>query len=167
MADYEFVDQEDSDVEMFQTIGTFVYAFSQLELAIRLRLSDALELKEDLREVVVGPYDLATLCNVTKEVLIRTRKDLDAGLISKLFNRCHALNQKARIVVAHGTWFSEGGGASHFSKNSFTSTSHFTDLNDLRKQIDEARNLMWHVVGSTGWKYNIQEISPKAKIPPL
>jgi hypothetical protein len=167
MTDYQFIDEEDTDTEMFQTIGTFMYAFSQLELAIRLRLSDALNLEENLREVVVGPYDLATLCNVTKEVLIRTRKDLDVTLIGKLFNRCHALNQKARIVVAHGTWFSEGGGASHFSKNSFTSTSHFTDLNDLKKHIGEARNLMWHVVGSTGWKYNIQEISPMANVPPL
>jgi hypothetical protein len=127
---------------------------------------DALELKEDLFEVVIGPYDIATLCNVTKEVLLRTRSDLGSESIKGLFNRCHALNQKARIVVAHGTWFSEGGGATLFSKNTFKSSSHFEDLDDLRKQITEARDLMWHVVTSTGWKYDVEMLVPNAKFLP-
>jgi hypothetical protein len=167
MSDHTLVDGRELGDDIYQAIGQFIYAFSQLELAIRLRLADALALKEDLVEVVVGPYDIATLCNVTREVLLRTRTDLDSGKIVRLFNRCHALNQKARIVVAHGTWFPEGGGATHFSRNSFKSTSHFEDSGDLHKQVVEAQHLMWHVAASTGWKYEVELINPDAKIPPL
>jgi hypothetical protein len=167
MPDHELTHGKELDVAMYQAIGKFVYEFSQLELSIRLRLADALQLNEELSAVVVGPYDVATLFNVTKEVLLRTRKDLDAEKISKLFSRCNALNQKARIVVAHGTWFPEGGGADHFSKHSFKSSNHFKDLEELEKQIIEAQNLMWHVVGSTGWKYDVDLINPGAKAPPL
>lgn len=134
MPDHTLVNREDVDDEVFRTIGQFIYSFSQLELSIRLRLSDALALPESLFEVVIGPYDFAILCNVTREALLRTRTDLDAEKIKRLFNRCHALNQKARIIVAHGTWFPEGGGATHVSKSSLKSTSHFEDIDDLREQ---------------------------------
>ena len=167
MPDHTLVNREDVDDEVFRTIGQFIYSFSQLELAIRLRLSDALSLPEPLFEVVIGPYDFATLCNVVKEVLLRSRADLNAEKIKKLFNRCHALNQKARIIVAHGTWFPEGGGATHMSRSSFKSSSHFEDPEDLRAQITEAKNLMWHVAASTGWKYDLQMIAPGVTLPPL
>ncbi|MCK1301967.1 hypothetical protein IVB33_11095 [Bradyrhizobium sp. 24] len=160
----EFGDFPESDEEwneeMFRAIGSFIYSFSQLEITIRLRLSDALQLREGLFEVVVGPYDFATLCNVTREVLARTRSDLDAGVIKTLFNRCLALNQKARIVVAHGTWYPEGGGASHLSKNTFQSTNHFKDLSELHKFVAEAKHLMLHVIASTGWKHKLPEGMP-------
>jgi hypothetical protein len=107
------------DDEMFRAIGEFIYSFSQMEITMRLRLADALQLREGLFEVVVGSYDFATLCNVLREVLMRTRIDLDSGIIAKLFKRCPALNQQVRVVIAHATWYSEGGGASHFSKNTF------------------------------------------------
>jgi len=167
MSEHSLVSGKELDDEMYQAIGQFIYAFSQLELAIRLRLGDALGLKDDLAEVVVGSYDIATLCNVTKEVLLRSRTDLDAEKVSRLFARCHSLNQKARIVVAHGTWFPEGRGASHFSKNTFKSSSHFQDLGELQRQIAEAQHLMWHVCASTGWKYDVALINPDATIPPL
>lgn len=165
MSDYPLVVGDVED-KMAQAIGRFIYSFSQLEFAIRLRLGDALKLSEELFDVVVGPYDIATLCNVTREVLLRTRPDLDASTITKLFNRCHALNQRARIIVAHGTWFLNGGGASHFSKNTFKMTSHFEDLDDLHKQTKEAQYLMWHVIASTGWKYDITDVDPDGT-PPL
>ncbi|RXG93244.1 hypothetical protein [Bradyrhizobium vignae] len=167
MPDHPLVNREDVDDEMFKAIGQFIYSFSQLELAIRLRLNDALKLTDELFEVIIGPYDFATLCNVTKEVLLRTRTDLDAEKIKKVFNRCHTLNQKARIVVAHGTWFPEGAGATHMSRSSFKSTSHFENLEDLKHQIDEAKHLMWHVVIATGWKYDTELLTQYAKIPPL
>ena len=147
-----------------EPIGEFIYSFSQMEITMRLKLADALKLQEGLFEVVVGPYDFATLCNVLREVLIRTRTDLDSAIIAKLFKRCLALNQQARIVIAHATWYSEGGGASHFSKNTFQSTSHFKDVKDIRKRIAEAKHLMFHMVASTGWKYKIEV---DTKIPPL
>ncbi|WP_157158361.1 hypothetical protein [Bradyrhizobium genomosp. III] len=160
----EFRDFPDSNEEwneeMFRGIGEFIYSFSQLEITIRLRLSDALQLPEGLFQVVVGPYDFAILCNVTREVLTRTRSDLDAGIVKTLFNRCLALNQKARIVVAHGTWYPEGGGASHLSKNTFESTSHFKNPSDLQKHVAEAKHLMLHVIASTGWKHKLPEGMP-------
>ncbi|MET4294729.1 hypothetical protein ABIB06_006562 [Bradyrhizobium sp. LB8.2] len=167
MPDHTLVDGKELGDEIYQAIGKFIYSFSQLELSIRLRLGDALKLNEELSAVVVGPYDVATLFNVTKEVLLRTRKDLEAGKISRLFSRCHLLNQKARIVVAHGTWYAEGGGADHFSRHSFKSSNHFQNLEDLEKQITEAQQLMWHVVVSTGWKYDVALVDPTAEAPPL
>ena len=132
MRDHPDINFDDLDDEVFRAIGEFIYSFSQLEITMRLRLADALQLKEGLFEVVVGPYDFATLCNVLREVLKRTRTDLDSAVVAKLFNRCLALNQLARVVIAHATWYPEGGGASHFSKNTFQRTSHFADVKDIR-----------------------------------
>jgi hypothetical protein len=167
MSDLTLATGKDLDPEMYQAIGKFIYSFSQLELSIRQRLSDALGLHKELSDIVVGPYDLATLFNVTKEVLLRTRTDLDADKIKRLFSRCHSLNQKARIIIAHGTWYAEGGGADHFSRSSFQISNHFQSLGEIEKQITEAQHLMWHVVLSTGWKYEVELVDPNVEPPPL
>jgi hypothetical protein len=126
-------------------------------------VAHALQLEDDLSDVVIGPYDFATLCNVSREAVKRTKKELDPDYVTKLFNRCLALNQQARVIIAHATWFSEGGGASHFSRNTFTKTSHFQDVKDINEKVAEAKHLMLHVIGATGWK----GVDLKIEIPPL
>jgi hypothetical protein len=40
-------------------IGHFIYWFSQLEFTIKARLAGALDLPEDLFDIIIGPYDFA------------------------------------------------------------------------------------------------------------
>jgi len=46
MPDHTLVNREDVDDEVFRTIGQFIYSFSQLELAIRLRLTRKVQVGE-------------------------------------------------------------------------------------------------------------------------
>lgn len=58
------------DEEQRQTneaIGAFIFAFSQLEFTIRVRLARVLGLKESMADIVTGPYDFAMLCVVSRE----------------------------------------------------------------------------------------------------
>lgn len=48
------------DEEQRQTneaIGAFIFAFSQLEFTIRVRLARVLGLQENMADIVTGPYD--------------------------------------------------------------------------------------------------------------
>ena len=39
------------------SIGHFIYWFSQLEFTIKMRLASALDLPQDLFDIIIGPYD--------------------------------------------------------------------------------------------------------------
>lgn len=135
--------------ELYQAIGYFIFWFSQLEFTIKARLSGALNLEEQLFDIVIGPYDFAMLCKVTEETLnIGAAPEVKAR-IKAYFSRCHSLNQKARLIVAHGGWTLDG--ARHVSRNSLKPSFHFEKPSQVRKQGDEARKLMrdLFVLGAT------------------
>ena len=129
-----------AEVGLHQAIGYFIFWFSQLEFTIRARLAGALELEDDLFDTVIGPYDFAMLCKVTSQVLGKGAKPDVSKRITAYFNRCHDLNQKARLVVAHGSWTLDG--ARHLSRNTLKAGFHFEKPEQLRKQADTARQLM-------------------------
>jgi hypothetical protein len=54
---------------MFADIGAFIFQFSQLEHIIRIELARTLRLEKEQITAVTGPYDFATLWNVTKTIL--------------------------------------------------------------------------------------------------
>jgi hypothetical protein len=122
------------------SIGHFIYWFSQLEFTIKSRLADALNLPEDLFDIIIGPYDFAMLCTVTERTLMRDASKSDQTKIKKYFNDCRKLNQEARVVVAHGSWTFEG--ARHVSRNTLTAKHHFAKAADLDKQAKETKRLM-------------------------
>ena len=77
------------------SIGHFIYWFSQLEFTIKMRLASALDLPQDLFDIIIGPYDFAMLCTVTERTLMRDASKPDQARIKKYFNDCRKLNQEA------------------------------------------------------------------------
>jgi hypothetical protein len=121
-------------------IGHFIYWFSQLAFTIKNRLARALDLPEDLFDIIIGPYDFAMLCTVTERTLTRDAAKPDQARIKKYFNDCRKLNQEARVIVAHGSWTFEG--ARHVSRNSLTAKHYFAKASELDKQAKETKRLM-------------------------
>jgi hypothetical protein len=70
------------------SIGQFIYWFSQLEFTMKSRLAQALDLPEDLFDIITGPYDFTMLCTVTEKAIIRTAATTHHAKIKKYFNAC-------------------------------------------------------------------------------
>jgi hypothetical protein len=125
---------------LYRAIGNFIYWFSQLEFTIKARLANALKLEEGMFDIIIGPYDFAMLCTVTKQTLMRTATETTKDKIKSFLNACHKLNQKARLVVAHGTWTHAG--VRHVSRSTLEAMVHFAKVEDLEAYGQEARRLM-------------------------
>jgi hypothetical protein len=93
-------------------------------------------------DIVIGGYDFAMLCTVTREALLARKRisDKRKKLIKSFFNDCHGLANPSRNIVAHALWTT--GGASHVSRNSLQRSLHYRDLNDLRALTTKAKALM-------------------------
>jgi hypothetical protein len=141
---------EDSkhEVAVYTAIGEFIFWFSQLEFTIKARLAGALDLPEGLFDCIIGPYDFRILCAVTEKVLSLKAPKAQAK-IHKYFSRCIQLNDKSRIVVAHGSWTT--GGARHMSRGSLQASIHFSDeaqpvsnvdIQKIIKETAKAKELM-------------------------
>ena len=126
--------------ELHQAIGYFIFWFSQLEFTIKARLAGALGLKDEMFDIVIGPYDFAMLCKVTEQVLCKDVNPILAKRVTAYFKRCHNLNQQARLIVAHGSWTLDG--ARHVSRNTLKAGFHFERPDELKKQADAAQQLM-------------------------
>jgi hypothetical protein len=103
-------------------------------------LARALDLPQDLFDIIIGPYDFAMLCTVTERTLMRDASKPDQARIRKYFNDCRKLNQEARVIVAHGSWTFEG--ARHVSRSTLTAKHYFAKAADLDKQATETKRLM-------------------------
>lgn len=87
-------------------IGRFIYAFSQMEHAIKSFLAANLGLDEHYRDAVLANMDFARACDALEAVLKRNLATDPHGRLSSLM----ALIKQARNVndhrvhVAHGVW---------------------------------------------------------------
>jgi hypothetical protein len=130
----------DSDEQhLFQAIGEFIFGFSQLEFTIRARLAGALELEEELFNIIIGPYDFAMLCTVTRETL-KIGANEDRAKIDAFFNKCQDLNLSARVIIAHGMWTTSG--ARHLSRQTLKTNFHFESVEQIKTKSELARQLM-------------------------
>lgn len=72
---------------LYLAIGQFMFEFSQLEFTIRHLLGEILEFKDTgpdaLFDILISPYDFATLCNVTKAVFMRGRRVANKAIATK------------------------------------------------------------------------------------
>jgi hypothetical protein len=132
--------EEIARAKLYRAIGEFIFYFSQLEFNIKARLAGALKLEDELFDIVIGPYDFAMLCTVTRQTLSVGVDDATKKRIKKYFSECQTLNQTARLIVAHGTWSLEGG-ARHVSRSSLEAKYYFTTPEELDKQTKKAREL--------------------------
>ena len=82
--------------DVYEAIGAFVFHFSQLEFTIRARLQRVLLLKPGYSDIVIGGYDFAMLCTVTREALLARKRisDKRKKLIKSFFNDCHGLAKR-------------------------------------------------------------------------
>jgi len=103
-------------------------------------LAGALNLADELFDIVIGSYDFALLCTVTQETLSLVVDEVTKKRIKKYFNECHKLNQTARLIVAHGTWTLEGG-ARHVSRSSLEAKYYFTTPEEPDGQTKQAKIL--------------------------
>jgi hypothetical protein len=129
---------------VLQQIGAFVFWFSQLELALRTNLADALHLPAPLYDAVTASYDFRTLCAVTREVTIFRAGDdkQTTAAIEQLINKCLTLND-LRVKIAHGTWMpgTPAPTAMHMSRQTLQSRHIFEDPQELLDAVISCRNL--------------------------
>jgi hypothetical protein len=128
--------------ETNEAIGAFMFAFSQLEFTIRVRLGRVLNLKQGMLDIVTGPYDFATLCVVAREAMLAKKKvsKKRRKAVEAFFKDCLGFNARNRTIVAHALWTI--GGASHVSRSTLKRKIHFADLNELRAETKKAQDLM-------------------------
>ena len=134
--------EDDQKGQGFQTIGQFIFWFSQLEFTIKHRLSTALGLRDQLFDVVTAPYDFATLRTVASQVLALRHPEKQADL-KKIFNECRRLNDE-RVRVVHGTWThgSAGLSARHVARQTLSAKYFFEKPQDLVELAQRAERLM-------------------------
>lgn len=127
-----------------ESIGRFIYLFSQLEFTMRYILAVDTRLPKGLFDVMLGDLDFAKLCNK----LDATKKFLWAadqtryGRYSKLVSRARALNDQ-RVIIAHATWSPSGEGLSARKVNSkLVANDHLQSASAIDKYAQEASDLM-------------------------
>ncbi|MBC9883776.1 hypothetical protein G8O24_41615 [Bradyrhizobium sp. INPA01-394B] len=133
---------EEEQRQTNEAIGAFIFEFSQLEFTIRARLARVLGLKDSMADIVIGPYDFAMLCVVSRESMLAKKRvsKKRKKAVEAFFKDCLTLNSQNRLIVAHALWTI--GGASHISRSSLKRKIHFSDLDDLRAETGKAHQLM-------------------------
>lgn len=133
--------------DLFLAIGEFIFEFSQLEFTIRHLLGVVLEIDDGKRfNLIVSPYDFATLCRVVDGFLAQMDifgadrlKD-----IHKLFKSCLRMNDE-RVRIAHGSWFL-GAGARHVSRQTFKAEYHYDTPDKIRQKTAEVKRCMSGII---------------------
>jgi hypothetical protein len=139
---------------LYLAIGQFMFEFSQLEFTIRHLLGEILEFKDTgpdaLFDILISPYDFATLCNVTKAVFMRVVRceQSDRDEIESIMNAALSLNSEDRLPIAHGTWFigNEGHGARHVSRGKLEMKIRYPKIADIDAAAQTAATLRTRVV---------------------
>ncbi len=126
----------------YRAIGRFVFEFSQVEYKIRHYLASELGLKDEYFTAVMESYDVALLCAVAKQVLIKSCGEDESARIRKLLDELYVLNAE-RVRVAHGLWVPhrEGGTVHRVSRSNIKPAWFANQAEALKKKADEANAL--------------------------
>jgi hypothetical protein len=139
--------QDDARISRtFESIGAFIFQFSQLEFTIQVLIGAILRLPEEQLQIITTPYDFRMLCTVAQSLCIH-RSPEQAKDIKNLFKRCLSLNDD-RVRIAHGVWSDDGKTiiARHVARTSFKAGFHFRRPDELTKLTDTAQALMAEVL---------------------
>lgn len=140
-----------TEAKVVSGIGLFIFQFSQLEFSIRVVLASLLNLKDEQFDIITSPYDFATLCRVTKEIMIQQRPSPHQERdIEVLFSGCLKLNEE-RVRVAHGLWAGGDKGitARHVARNSLKAAYFYDNPDELIKHAATASRLMAEILEAT------------------
>jgi len=131
----------DPSEKTYRAIGRFMFAFSQLEFALRYYLGEEIGIGLDDQHfsAVVESYDVGVLCTVVTEVFKKSRGEENATQIKELISSFRSLND-IRNRVAHGLWVpsKDGGTVHHVARRSLKSTPSANQAEALEKLADEA-----------------------------
>ena len=130
----------------FQSIGHFIFEFSQLEFTIRVVVARCFGIDDSLFNIVTGPDDFATLCTVAREALYLKLPEKKEE-IDEVLKDCRKLNDE-RVRVAHGLWTfgAEGIVLQNVSRGSLQARYYFEKRGELDQLADEAQRLMQAVL---------------------
>jgi hypothetical protein len=107
---------------------------------MKARLAGALDLDGELFDIIIAPYDFATLCTVLSETLKVGATPGQETAINKHFNKCRGLNSDCRVIIAHGSWTIDG--ARHVNRQKLKADVHFKNPKDIKQATVKAKQLM-------------------------
>ena len=128
-------------------IGRFVYAFSQMEHAIKSFLADNLGLDKQHRDAVLSNMDFARACDTLEAILnISLASDPHGRLRSlrSLVGQAKKLNADHRLVVAHGVWerAEQGLVARKVSREKAVARYYYEQQGELDRAADAAMGIV-------------------------
>jgi len=131
--------------EVYQSIGRFIFHFSQLEFTIRTVLAAELRISGAHFAMVMSVFDFAASCRVAIAAFRQSHRFDEARKkqLVKLLNRALELNDH-RVRVAHGVWAVSptGAGARHVSRQNLVAKDYYEKRGELRELADAAQDVM-------------------------
>ena len=126
---------------VYESIGRFIYEFSQAEYTIRYHLAEEIGLDDRFFSEVVESYDVGMLCTVAVKVFCKTRATSNAAEIKNLIEKFRGVNDR-RNLVAHGLWVPhEDGGRVHYVPRSLKPRAETNQAEILGELAKETRKL--------------------------
>jgi hypothetical protein len=121
----------------YQSIGQFLFEFSQLQFTIRYVVTRYIGLEERYFNIVAASYDFAALCTVAQEVL-RLRLPKEREKIDAVLAECRRLNDERVYGWSTGSGRSpmelSPGGSSGIRRRRITSASKELNWTDWREK---------------------------------
>lgn len=108
-----------SETAVYQAIGQFIFAFSQLEYMLKEHVACEAGVKDD-HFVAIMTHDFAMLCTIAFDVLGKSCKDdEEKAELRAIISDCRKVNE-VRVKVVHGLWvpFMDGGRLWHVPRGS-------------------------------------------------
>lgn len=72
----EAIKRLENEEQVYSSIGRFISAFSYLEFVLKLRIQEAVELKDEFSEQIIS-HDFAMLCTIAQNVMCRGQGGTD------------------------------------------------------------------------------------------
>ena len=139
--DREIMPWEERSRATYQSIGRFIFEFSQLEAALRHFVGAYSGVKEEFADAVIS-HDFSLLCTIASQVLVDPNDT--HGILDKIISDCRRMND-VRVRVVHGLWapFQDGGTLLNISRRNlkpFMSGDQAQRLEAHAGEVNQLRN---------------------------
>lgn len=128
---------------VYQAIGKFIFAFSQLEYMLKEHVGCEAGVKDE-HFTAMMTHDFALLCSIALDVLGKSCKDdEEKEELRAIITDCRKLND-VRVKVVHGLWvpFMDGGRVWHVSRNSLKPSMNVEQASELEHYCSIANQLL-------------------------
>jgi hypothetical protein len=131
---------------VYQAIGKFIFAFSQLEYMLKEHVASEAGVKDE-HFIAIMTHDFALLCTIASDVLGKTCKhEEEKEELRAIISDCRKVNDM-RVKVVHGLWvpFMDGGRVWHVSRNSLKPSMSVEQAKELERYSQLANQLLKRV----------------------